>query len=118
MVKSADLASMLAKLLVQGYSGEAVDFKSPNPLVLQMASSTGASVTGPLTMLLQGNPTLVWQFDKEALKQSLLGKNKALFQSIIESYSPAIDSARASIRPFWKARFPSDPAKLNVVISQ
>jgi hypothetical protein len=118
IVKSADLASMLAKLLVQGYSGESVGFKSPNPLVLQVASSTGQSITGPLTMLLQGNPTLVWQFDQEALKQSLLGKNKALFQSIIETYSPAIDSARASIRPFWKARFPSDPAKLTVITSQ
>ncbi len=118
MVHAGDLAAILAKLLVQGYAGEAVQFKSPNPLVLQVASSTAKAPTGPLTMLLQGNPTLVWQFDHSAVKESLIGKNKAIFQTVIEAYAPAIESAEASIRPFWKARFPSDPEKLNVVIKQ
>jgi hypothetical protein len=118
MVSSGDLASMLAKLLVQGYAGEAVKFKNPNPLVLQIAPTTAKTPTGPLTMLLQGNPTLVWQFDQNAVKEDLLGKNKAVFQTIIETFSPAIDSAEASIRPFWKARFPSDPDKLIVIVKE
>jgi hypothetical protein len=116
MINSSDLAAILAKLLVSGYAGEAVNFASPNPLVLQLAS-TSAAKTGPLTVLLQGTPTLVWQFDQGALKQQLLGKDKVIFQSTVESFGHAIEKAQASIRPFWKASFPTDPTRLEIVVN-
>jgi len=117
MIKSVDLAAILAKLLVTGYGGEAIDFGTPDPLVLQLASST-PNDTGPLTILLQGNPTLVWQFDQGALKTALLGKDKSTFQTTIETFAPAIEKAEASIRPFWKSTFPTDPSKLSIDIEQ
>ncbi len=118
IVKSADLASALAKLLVQGYAGENVDFATPNPLILQLATSTSKTPvnTGPLTLLLQGSPTLVWQFDQDALKTALLGKDKSAFQSVVQQFSPAIEKAQASIRPFWKTTFPTDSSKLQVTV--
>lgn len=117
MVQETNLASMLAKLLVQGYAGEPVGFTSPNPLVLQLATSS-ASKTGPLTLLLQGTPTLVWRFDQAGLKDKLLGTGKTGFQAIIDAYAPAVDKAQASIRPFWKGTFPTDPQKLDIVVQE
>lgn len=117
MVQESNLAGMLAKLLVQGYAGEPVGFASPNPLVLQLATSS-ASKTGPLALLLQGTPTIVWQFDQAGLKAKLLGTGKTGFQAIIDAYAPAIEKAQASIRPFWKATFPTDPEKLDIIIQQ
>lgn len=116
MVDSASLASILAKLLVSGYGGEPVNFASPNPLILQVSTSTGNVNTGPLNILLQGNPTLVWQFDKHALAAALLGKDKKSFESVISTFAPAIEKAKASIRPFWKQTFPTEESKLGVVI--
>lgn len=116
MVSAPSLASVLAKLLVSGYAGEAVDFGSPNPLILQVSTSTGNVTTGPLNLLLQGNPTLVWQFDKEALTAALLGKDKNAFETVISTFAPAIEKAQASIRPFWKQTFPAEESKLGIVI--
>lgn len=116
MVDSSNLAGVLAKLLVTGYGGEPVDFASPNPLILQVSSTTGSVTTGPLNLLLQGNPTIVWQFDKQALAAALLGKNKDSFESVVATFAPAIEKARASIRPFWKQTFPTDQSKLGIVI--
>lgn len=116
MVSAPGLASILAKLLVTGYSGEAVDFASPNPLILQISTSTGNVNTGPLNLLLQGNPTLVWQFDKQALTAALIGKDKKSFEEVISTFAPAIEKAQASIRPFWKSTFPAEESKLGVII--
>lgn len=115
IVNSANIASVLAKLLVQGYAGEALAFKEPNPLVLQLSSTT-SKTTGPLTLLLQGEPILVWQFDQEALKQTLLGKEKSSFEGVLADFAPAIEKAQASIRPFWKATFPKNSSELTIVV--
>lgn len=114
IVSGDELAGILAKLLVSGYSGEPLSFASPNPLVLQLATSS--SKTGALTILLQGTPTLVWTFDQNALKDQLLGKSKDAFQTVIHSFEPAVEKAEAHIRPFWKATFPTDATKLDIEI--
>ncbi len=57
----------------------------------------------------------MWQYDPNALKTALLGKSKSEFQTIVESFAPAIQSAQAKVRPFWEGSFPSDPGKIDVV---
>ncbi len=114
IVSGDELAGILAKLLVSGYNGEPVTFASPNPLSLQLATSSGK--TGALTILLQGNPTIVWTFDQNALKDQLLGKSKDTFQTVVHSFEPAIEKAEAHIRPFWKATFPTDADKLDIEV--
>jgi hypothetical protein len=89
----------------------------PHQTLLYSVSTSTANVnTGPLNLLLQGNPILVWQFDKQALATALLGKEKKEFESVISTFSPAIEKAKASVRPFWKQTFPADEAKLGIVI--
>ncbi len=110
-----EFASALASKLVSDYKGEAVDFLDPGSLTVASASISSSAVD-QLTLQVSGNTTLVWQFDPNALKAAMLGKDKAQFQTIVESFAPAIKAATATVRPFWIKNFPTDPEKIEVKI--
>lgn len=113
IVKTDDLANAVAKQKVSGYGGEAVTFVDPTGLAIA-ATSSPASETD-LSLNLTGELGLKWRYDPTALTNALLGKPKAEFQEIIQSFSPAIRSAEAKVRPFWDGSFPSDQNKIEVV---
>ena len=108
-------ASALAQKLVSDYKGEAVDFKDAGSLSVSVASTTKAD-DDQIILRVAGNTTLVWQFDPNKLKEAMLGKDKGQFQTIVQSFAPAIKSATATVRPFWIKDFPSDPEKIKVDI--
>jgi len=117
VVRTNDLAAAIARAQVQNYNGEAVGFADPSALKVSLATSSASQ--GPITLAFSGTPTLVLQFDPDTLKQALLGKPKSQFETIIDSFAPAIDCSAqapctASMRPFWKTTFPTDPAKITV----
>ncbi len=67
--------------------------------------------------LLNGTANAVWQIDAEALSMKLAGVKKADYRNVFADF-PGIEKANARIRPFWKTKFPSDAAKIQVEISQ
>ncbi len=113
VVSAAALASAIARQSVDSYNGESVAFADLGQITISAATTTAPGQDIPV--VLSGTPTLVWQYDPNALKAALVGKSKATFQSIVESFAPAIARADAKVRPFWEANFPSDPAKIDVV---
>lgn len=117
IVRQGDLASAIARRSVEGYqTSEAVLFGDVSNLSLN-ASSSSKLLEGTLTLNLSGKATLVWQFDQVALKQALVGKGKNEFQTVIESFQPAVKKADASIRPFWQGKFPDDAGKISIKIT-
>jgi lipopolysaccharide export system protein LptC len=121
MVRSNDLAFALAKQTVTGYNGESVVFSDPSAVTLSLAQTSSASsttITGPLSLKVGGEPTLVWQFDANTLAQALLGKPKSQFEGIVNTFQPAVARAQATIRPFWKGTFPTDASKLTVTVAE
>jgi hypothetical protein len=114
-VSARDLASALAQKLVSDYKGEAVDFKDRSAVTLTAASSSDPA-SDEISLQAGGDLTLVWQFDPNALKEAMLGKQKGEFQKIVDSFAPAIKSATATIRPFWIANFPNSPDKIDIQI--
>ncbi len=117
-VSTSDLASACAKQTVDGYNGEAVAFADPTKVSVSLASSTNKGSTGVLSIAVDNSPMMVWQFDKAALAQALLGKDRAAFQTIIQTFQPAIEKADASITPFWRQTFPTDPKKIKVKVEE
>lgn len=113
IVREADLAAAIARKSVQNYKGEAVLFGEQTTMTVSIASTTKLS-DGTLTLQLQGQASLVWQFDPNALLQALAGKDKSAFQTTIQAFQPAIAKADASIRPFWRGVFPSDTTKIKI----
>ena len=117
IVRQGDLASAIARRVVDGYqTSEAVLFGDVSKMTISVATSS-ASTEGTLTLNLEGQATLVWQFDQAALKQALVGKGKDEFQTTIESFQPAVQKADASIRPFWQGKFPDKPEKISIKIA-
>ncbi|TSC68406.1 MAG: hypothetical protein G01um101456_665, partial [Parcubacteria group bacterium Gr01-1014_56] len=116
IVKVSSLAISVAKETVQNYKGEDVAFEDIAAVSVATATSTKQGDT--ITLMLSGTPTLVWQYDPATLKAALVGKKKATFQSIVESFAPAISRAEAKVRPFWESSFPSNPDKINVVTGE
>lgn len=117
LVRTSNLASAIARYSVSDYKGEAVLFADSSALTLTLATSSSQK-SGTLTLLLQGSPTLVWQFDQEALVLALLGKDKQAFETVIQSFEPAIARADARVRPFWSGSFPANPQKITVRIAE
>ena len=117
VVRINDLASALAKQTVTSYNAEAVGFADPSKVTLSSGGSAKGA-TGPINITVGGTPVLLWQFDPNTLKQMLLGRDKASFDGIIKTFAPAITSAEATIRPFWRATFPTNPAKLHVEVAK
>ncbi|HVV39200.1 MAG TPA: hypothetical protein VHD31_02640 [Candidatus Paceibacterota bacterium] len=113
IVETNALASALARATITGYNNEAVTFTNVSDISIASATTTQPGADVPLQI--SGAPTLVWQFDPGAVKAALVGKSKSTFQSIIESFAPAIKRAEAKVRPFWEGNFPSNPDKIEVI---
>lgn len=116
IVKAEDLAKAVAKQTVQNYNDEPVTFADLAAARPALSSANQGSEI--LILTLGGSADLVWLFDTEAVKKALLGREKAAFETIIKSFKPAIVSAEANIRPFWKATFPTDPTELHIKIAR
>jgi len=114
-VNVRDFASALAAKLVGDYGGEAIDFKAEAMPAMQVDPGADAE-DDQITLYVTGETTLVWQFDPNALKEAMLGKDKTQFQSIVESFAPAIVSATATVKPFWVKTFPADAEKIEIEV--
>jgi len=118
IVRLSDVAGALAHQVgSQTYRGEPVGFLNPSTLTVTL-SGAATGTPGPLTLVITGNPTLVWLFDTDALQKALLGKPKSEFQAIISRFQPAIQRAEAQLKPLWRANLPDTPEKLEIVIKQ
>jgi hypothetical protein len=115
MFKKSDLAQFLAtqKLGADVVTGpvEIPDFSS-----LTVAfTGTNQDLLGTTTVGFQvsGSATAQWVTDETALAKELAGTSKDALDSVLTNY-PSIQSASATINPFWKSSFPSDATKIRI----
>jgi len=115
MFKKADLAQYLAtqKLGASAVTGpvEFPDFSTltatfvgTNPDLLNASS---------VNFQINGNTLAQWVTDATALAGDLAGTAKSNLDTILKNY-PSIQSASATINPFWKSSFPTDPTKITI----
>jgi len=116
IVRKNDLASAIAHKAVAGYKGEAVLFGDEEQMSFSLSPATKRNGGGPVTLTLSGSATLVWQFDPEALKAALAGKDKKEVPAVAKAFEPAVAKMNAAIKPFWQGKLPQDPAKIKVIV--
>ncbi len=116
IIRQSDFAAAIARKSISGYQGEAVLFGDTSHMNASVASSSNTQ-NGVITINLAGTTQLIWQFDPNAVKQALVGKDKSAFETTIKSFEPAVAKATASIRPFWEGKFPADPDKISIDVS-
>ncbi|KKS43792.1 MAG: hypothetical protein UV08_C0035G0003 [Parcubacteria group bacterium GW2011_GWA2_42_18] len=65
---------------------------------------------------LSGDIQVVWSVDEKVLKESLAGKPRKGFQSVIHDFL-GVSEGQSQIRPFWVRHFPKNPEKIKVINS-
>lgn len=117
LFKEGDLAKFLAEKSVPGYEGLPVRLQDYKALTFAYTSPTTTtsdiSTVSELSFTLTGNAYIVWEFDENELKADLLGVEKTAISQILSKY-PAIESAEAVVRPFWKTSFPKEMKEIKV----
>ena len=120
MFKQDQFAQYIAKATVPGYNGAPVRIVDPYTMTFSYTSATTSatdiSALDSINFHLKGQPQIVWKYDAEKLKADLANAPKSSLTSILGSF-PAIQKAEATIRPFWKTRFPVDINKIKVTES-
>lgn len=109
------LTNVIAKAVVPTYGGEDVTLVNLENLTFGVADLTASVLANklPIDFSLKGTPELNWIIDQEAVRTDLLGLPKTDFNSKMAAH-PTIERAKASVRPFWKQRFPTDPKAISI----
>jgi len=116
MFKKSDLSSSLAKDKIELSADEPVDIAGLELLDFSFATATTADLLDlqdEISFSVAGDTMAVWRTDEIALKTDLVKRNKRDLPSILSNY-PAIISATATIRPFWKRTFPNDSTRISI----
>ncbi len=111
------LTKTITKALVPTYGEEDVSISNLDQLTMTMEPMSGEALreADTLTVNLKGTPDIKWNVDEVAITKALLGSPKASFNSLMTQY-PMIERAKATLSPFWKNTFPTDPKKITVKI--
>lgn len=118
LFKENDFAQFVAKASIPGYEGDPVRIADYTVLTFGYESATTSSSDisnyTSLAFNLAGKPQIIWKYDADKLKADLLNANKTALTSVLGSYK-AIEKANAVIRPFWKSKFPTRIAEIEVI---
>lgn len=111
------LIKAVAKAALPTYDGEEIAIDNLDSLTFGMANMTADALwkAETLEFTISGTPLLRWAINETMIKDELLGLAKADFNAKMAKYG-TIERAKASLRPFWKTSFPSDPEKITIKI--
>lgn len=115
------LAAAIADASVGDYDAEAVTLLDPSVLTISLSEASEDASAQPwaedtLDFELSGKPHLVWVIDTAAIQADLAGKSREALNPVLQAGYPSVERARAEASPFWSNSFPSDLAKLKVVL--
>lgn len=111
------LARAIAFKSVGTYGGQPVTVKSVEGLALKPAQPTLAPDAAQFDFNLSGTATVVWQVDTAKIAGAVAGKTRDSAKIALNSF-PEVDKATLLLRPFWASHFPTDPAKIKVVVTE
>lgn len=117
LFKEDAFAHFIAAATVPGYENEDVRIEDPSVLSFSYedvaTSNSNIAEASEIKFKLEGRPLIVWEYDAGKLKTDLVNKNRTAINTVLGGY-PAIEQARAIIRPFWKTTFPSSLEKITL----
>lgn len=115
---SAQLAQKFAEVSVTPYQGNPVSLSNIASLAFTFIDPVENVVLTDLTQIrfhIVGDPAFIGTVDEQKIRTALLGKDKKDFAKIVTK-EQNVGNAEATIRPLWNTTFPSDPAKIAILI--
>lgn len=115
MFKRSDLSRELSKNKAALTAAEQVELNSFQGLKFSFSGTPPTELLpiNKISFKVEGSALVVWRTDEVALKSDLSGKPKKEVSSILKNY-PTIASATATLRPFWKTKFPTEAGKITI----
>lgn len=114
---SKSFASLIADTVSADAATDTFHIAFSKDFVSSFSDAETILADDPFQFSMSGSGTLIWDVDVEALKQALLGRDEAAFQTIVTDF-PGIQEAHARIQPFWNSRFPSESDKIRVDVQE
>jgi hypothetical protein len=105
--------SALARVLASEGKVDAVGPMDITNLSDLAPSITPSKISGNLTLTLSGTAELKGSYDPEALKNSLVGKNRKDVGAVLSTY-PGIEDMTIAVYPFWATSLPDDASKITI----
>jgi len=115
MFKKSDLSKQLALKKISLSNEDSVNIKDIESLSFSFIGTPPANILAvdEISFTVSGTATLVWKTDEVSLKSDLVGKSKGDMPSILNNY-PTVESASATIRPFWLSSFPDQASLIEI----
>jgi hypothetical protein len=115
MFKRSDLSKALGAKAGNFSAEDKVEVRTLDSLQVSFAGAPPADLlsANEISFKVAGGATLIWQTDELALRSDLAGKDKSEIPNILKNY-PAVVSASATVRPFWKSAMPPEPEKISI----
>ncbi len=110
------LARAIAFKSVGTYGGQPVTLKDVTGLTAKPAQTSVAPDATEFDFNLSGSTTIVWQVDPAKIAGAVAGKSRSAAEIALKSF-PEVDQATLVLRPFWTSRFPGDPGKIKVTVT-
>lgn len=117
LFKEDEFAKYLAEKTVPEYENDDVYVLDPSTLVFAYTDPLIEQIDikdlSELVFTLKGTAKIVWEFDSEELKASLVGKKKSDGATVFAGYR-SIANAQAEVKPFWSTKFPDNADEITV----
>jgi len=115
-VKKEILAKMIAEqVMKENYNqDEVVRIDDIRNLTLTLDPDMDLINSNILKVLITGKVRIIWDYNKNDIKNSLSGQKTSMFGTILKDYSSSIVVSNYKISPFWLRSFPKDTNKINI----
>lgn len=112
------LARYLAKENITGYDNSDLTLQGLKAMRFELNNKTQITPkeSKDITFDLEGEADFVWSVDVDALRDSLVGKKKREFTSVLSTIT-AIESAEVSLNPLWVTTFPADKKDISIKLT-
>lgn len=112
------LAKAIAGQTIAAYAGQEVTLRTADTLTFTPAEGQAATEDSgdTLTFNLSGTADIIWVVDEQKIAGAIAGKTRDAARTLLSGY-PEVDQATLVVRPFWDGSLPSDPSKIEVVVS-
>lgn len=114
----------LEKVLVESALGnrDETEIKIPNleKLVYKITDPKefhSLSGLSSVVFEIKGTASLAWQINPLTIQGELAGKKQRDLKDILSKFQ-AVEQATATVKPFWKRSFPSNPKKIDILIKE
>ncbi len=114
----AALASKIAYANDGTYNGEPVTLTGESGLTLTSANGAAPALADQeFAFKLDGSALVRWSIDSVKIAGAVAGKNRQSAEVALTGF-PELNRATFVIRPFWSSTFPTDPSKIEIVVSE